>query len=643
MFNLFRKKTQEEIANIKNFNQAIKTIKIFIATSEWEKADKAIDEIKQKEKKAFEWLIEWLVKDIENKSDVERFWIDKTREKYRKTYDNRINILNKLKNKKDKLEKKYIEKQEKERFKIRFEKIREELEHLIATNRSNDALLILQKFLEENKSKRIVIDFYNKEKKVILKAIERERKKQNDKLKENAKLEALKLIGKTVNLEDEKKKNILKEDNFFENIKNKLNFWQKLKERKKRKELLDEVNLLIEEDTKIKNELAEQKLANIHQWLVKEISKDNMIWYDFYWKILWATKIAWDALWIYEWKNKYDFFIWDATWQWIRAWFIVSMISRLFTNLAWKKNLKEIVFETNNELKQDLKSRNFITSIFFEIDKKEYKKVKYIWMWHEPMLIFKSENNLVEKINAWWLAAWTIILKDINKIKEKELELKSWDILLTYSDWLIETKSQSGENYWIERLIEIFKKVASSEKKPTKIYDYIINDIKYFKQWAKFNDDMTMMILSRNTNKDIIDNKNKKEIVNELKLDWNPSKEELRKLKWKTKLEIEEELKELEKQRKLKNIIKTLDSLYYTWEILRLKQEAIRYIKEWFIDKKINNYLKKAIAKEQSYKVKLKQERMENKYNILKQLLKKWDYETVIKETENIIAKDWNI
>ncbi len=643
MFNLFRKKTQEEIANIKNFNQAIKTIKIFIATSEWEKADKAIDEIKQKEKKAFEWLIEWLVKDIENKSDVERFWIDKTREKYRKTYDNRINILNKLKNKKDKLEKKYIEKQEKERFKIRFEKIREELEHLIATNRSNDALLILQKFLEENKSKRIVIDFYNKEKKVILKAIERERKKQNDKLKENAKLEALKLIGKTVNLEDEKKKNILKEDNFFENIKNKLNFWQKLKERKKRKELLDEVNLLIEEDTKIKNELAEQKLANIHQWLVKEISKDNMIWYDFYWKILWATKIAWDALWIYEWKNKYDFFIWDATWQWIRAWFIVSMISRLFTNLAWKKNLKEIVFETNNELKQDLKSRNFITSIFFEIDKKEYKKVKYIWMWHEPMLIFKSENNLVEKINAWWLAAWTIILKDINKIKEKELELKSWDILLTYSDWLIETKSQSGENYWIERLIEIFKKVASSEKKPTKIYDYIINDIKYFKQWAKFNDDMTMMILSRNTNKNIIDNKNKKEIVNELKLDWNPSKEELRKLKWKTKLEIEEELKELEKQRKLKNIIKTLDSLYYTWEILRLKQEAIRYIKEWFIDKKINNYLKKAIAKEQSYKVKLKQERMENKYNILKQLLKKWDYETVIKETENIIAKDWNI
>jgi serine phosphatase RsbU (regulator of sigma subunit) len=44
-------------------------------------------------------------------------------------------------------------------------------------------------------------------------------------------------------------------------------------------------------------------------------------------------------------------------------------------------------------------------------------------------------------------------------------------------------------------LIEIFKKVSQSEKNPNKIYDYIIDDIKFFKQGAKFNDDMSMMIL----------------------------------------------------------------------------------------------------------------------------------------------------
>jgi hypothetical protein len=264
-------------------------------------------------------------------------------------------------------------------------------------------------------------------------------------------------------------------------------------------------------------------------------------------------------------------------------------------------------------------------------------------MWHEPMLIYHSKEDKIEKLNAWGLAAWTLVLKDKEKIKENILELNPWDIILTYSDWLIETKSDTWENYWIDRLEKIFKKVAKLEKNPSKIYNYIIDDIKYFKKWAKFNDDMTMMILWRNSSKDIIEQKDRKDIVKELDLDWAPSKEELKKLKGKTKAEIEEELKEIERERKLKNILKTLDSLYYTWEILKLKQEAIRYIKEWFIDKKINNYLKKAIAKEQSYKIKLKEERMQNKYNILKQLLKKWDYETVIKEVENIIAKDWNI
>jgi hypothetical protein len=75
---------------------------------------------------------------------------------------------------------------------------------------------------------------------------------------------------------------------------------------------------------------------------------------------------------------------------------------------------------------------------------------------------------------------------------------------------------------------------------------------------------MTMMLLARNPSKDIIEEKDKKDIVKELDLDWAPSKEELRKIKGKTKAEIEEELKELEKERKLKNILKTLDSLYYT-------------------------------------------------------------------------------
>jgi hypothetical protein len=74
-----------------------------------------------------------------------------------------------------------------------------------------------------------------------------------------------------------------------------------------------------------------------------------------------------------------------------------------------------------------------------------------------------------------------------------------------------------------------------------------------------------------------------------------------------------------------------------------LKQEAIRYIKQWYIHKKINLYLKKAIDNETKYKVDQKNQKMSSKYLVLTELYKKWDYQTVVNEIEEIISQDGNI
>jgi hypothetical protein len=44
------------------------------------------------------------------------------------------------------------------------------------------------------------------------------------------------------------------------------------------------------------------------------------------------------------------------------------MLNKLF-NINYEKPLQELVFEINNALKQSLESRNFVTGIFFEINK----------------------------------------------------------------------------------------------------------------------------------------------------------------------------------------------------------------------------------------------------------------------------------
>lgn len=86
-------------------------------------------------------------------------------------------------------------------------------------------------------------------------------------------------------------------------------FHKKLKEKRERKKLIEEVKILIEEESKAKQEIAEKKLENIHKGLIKEVEKKNMIGFDIYGKILGSDKISGDSIGLTETKNKYTFYI----------------------------------------------------------------------------------------------------------------------------------------------------------------------------------------------------------------------------------------------------------------------------------------------------------------------------------------------
>ena len=162
-----------------------------------------------------------------------------------------------------------------------------------------------------------------------------------------------------------------------------------------------------------------------------------------------------------------------------------------------------------------------------------------------------------------------------------------------------------------------------------------------FRWGTKFDDDVTVLLLKRNTEKDLV--KEWDAILEEIKARENFQNNELKRFEWATKNNINKKVEALRKEKEIKRIIATLEDLYYSWEILQLKQEAVRFIKEWYIDKKINFYLRKAIENENKYKIEQKNQKMQNTYNVLYGLYKKWNYDTVIKELEFLISRDWNI
>ena len=625
---------------IKKYKDAIRSIKTLTILKEWKEVEKAVVEITKVEKNAFDNLLKRLEKELKDSWNEILFETEK--KKQLKIFNKKINELNKLLEKSKDLEKKYNDKIEKEKFNIRFKRIKSEVELLTKTGKNPEALNILKHFLEENKQNSSVITFYNKEKEKILKNIEKIEKIENKKFEKNIKLEASKLIWQTIKIGDEKEdEKSNKKEGFLKQIKNKINFYYKIKEKLRKKQLIDEVTLLIEENKKLNSEIATKKLANIHKWLVKEINPQNINWYDVYWKILWADKISGDTFWLVESSNKYNLFLWDATGHWIKAWLIITLLTRLFNNNAKKKNLKELAFIINNWLKQDLESRNFITWILFQINKNKTDTIEYVWMWHEPMLVYRKKTNIIEKYIPGWLAAGIRMIKEIDNIKEKNIILEDWDILLTYSDWVLESKWIEGDYYWLDRLKETFLKFSQIEDNSEKIYRHLIDNLVAFRGWSAFDDDTTILILKRDENSDI--QKKDSDFIKTLSNKENLDTKEKKKLIWKNKKEIFEELKSIKKEKQVKSIVRNLKKLYHVWEFLKLKQECIRYIKEWWVHKDINFYLKKAMDNEVKYKINLKNKKIENRYNILEQLYKKWDYDTVIKEAEDIISKDWEI
>ena len=632
---MFGKKKEIKIDQVRTFNDALRVIKTYTYLQEWDKAESAISDIRLKEQEAF--------RELESKIIDDRAELQKQRKKFEKN----SRIIGKLEKDYEIKKIKYERKVEAERFNVRFQKIQQEIRRLTSRGENTDALNLLTHFLEENQERSKVVTYYSKQKKRILTNIKKSQLKDKKKIQDNAELEAIRLAWLTLKKENQeaKEKRQKKEENkrnrWYNKLKYYINFHKRLRKKYERKKLIDEVKILIEEESKAKNEIATKKLEHIHKWLIKELEKKNMIGFDLYGKILGSDQISWDSFGFVETKSKYTLYIWDATGHGVRAWLIISILSKTFQEEAPKDDIINLTYTVNNTLKENLQSKNFVTGLFFEIDKTYKSAFNVSGMGHEPIIIFRSQTKTIERVIAGGLAWWIRLIKNTENIKPKTIEIHNGDIALTYSDGVLESKNESNKIYGIERLEKVFLQSAQANSTIKDIYADLIEDLKLYTWGTSFTDDTTILMFRKNTEKDLL-NANSHEIQ-KIKAKEGLSNKEVRRLEWKTRAELDAELLEIKKEKQTDNIIIQLKSLYYTWEFLKLKQEATRYIKDGYFHKKINFYLKKAIENEEAYRIKQMNTKIENKYNVLLELYKKKDFNTVIQECNEIIAKDGNI
>ena len=288
----------------------------------------------------------------------------------------------------------------------------------------------------------------------------------------------------------------------------------------------------------IKDEFLHGKEIKWEVSLAKEI-QEKMLWKKMIdvpsLNIVMRSKPAWEV-----WGDSYDIiksdnsqnyyiYVWDATWHWVWAWFIMTMVNTL---IEWFiKNYEswaDILAKTNQVLKPRLKANLLMSLLLVRWDEEE-KRVFMTWAWHEYLMIYKQKLKKTFKIKSGWVALWMV--KDISKIlKEVEIKIDRWDIIVLYSDWVTEainkpTKDWKEMLFWEDRLMEA---IQSAPEVPWEWYKTSISVYKNISialsrfMWYKHTqlDDVTLWVIqykpeNYNPEKDF-----KKEIDDQFITEW---------------------------------------------------------------------------------------------------------------------------
>lgn len=242
-----------------------------------------------------------------------------------------------------------------------------------------------------------------------------------------------------------------------------------------------------------------------------------------------AGEIGWDSYdVIKEWDNYY-IYVWDATWHWVWAGFVMVMVNALISWFAKIfKSWSQILWYTNEIIKPRIKSNILMTLLMIRWDQNQ-KRLFMTWAWHEYLLIYKHKLNKCFMVKSWWMALW--MTKNIHKIlKEQEIKFEENDIIVMYTDWITEAINQNlkdwNEQMFTEkRLIEAINQAPNVNwqnfKSAKSVFNNITIELSKF-MWYKYRqyDDITLVVLHYKWEKEI-ENDFTLEIPKEFITEWN--------------------------------------------------------------------------------------------------------------------------
>jgi serine phosphatase RsbU (regulator of sigma subunit) len=195
--------------------------------------------------------------------------------------------------------------------------------------------------------------------------------------------------------------------------------------------------------------------------------------------------------------NSIGIVIGDVSGKGIQASFYMTLVKGFLKAVAKQTSSTSGILNKLNELFcENVEKGNFITMVFAKISLAE-KRLVFSRAGHNPILIRHFDENKTISYQPKGFALGMEMTGQFPRfIEEENVQLKTGDLIVFYTDGITEAMNKKKEEYGTDRLVHLLNELKNET--PVEVIDKVYKDVKNFIGRAPQHDDMTMVVVKVN-------------------------------------------------------------------------------------------------------------------------------------------------
>jgi len=195
-------------------------------------------------------------------------------------------------------------------------------------------------------------------------------------------------------------------------------------------------------------------------------------------------------------EDRFGVAIGDVCGKGIAASLIVAMCrSNLRSRAGESDSPSEVLHQVNRLIFPDIKQDMFVSLLYLVLEKGS-NELTLARAGHEPPLIYRKARGEVEVLEVPGMAAGvdsgTVFQRSV---RDHRLQLDPGDILVLYTDGIIEAENREGDEYGLDRLRETLCTMERLDA--DSVVGSIMDDVRNFTRGAQQSDDITLIAVEK--------------------------------------------------------------------------------------------------------------------------------------------------